>query len=359
MTHMNSVRLQNERTKGFDLNDLESLSKYTQAIVRKYIRSFNPDHFLPVDDVAWDCFTTLYTRGFFHKFDIKSASTNTYLYNGVRNYLVDQQRYALSRPKGVSIDSPLAGSDGLRLVDILDARLSEVVVGLSVYAEVADRNEEITRLLEKHGNKYARIGQLGSVYLNEYSVLYLHLFMGYRVWEIEKVFGVSGHIVSKLLKYGTAVVERVADENGSDSADIYEMIENNIRTNEDTVAPVCPHCGSANTRFWTDETWSALPSYYCRECDRYYTVFTGTALNPYTNKSRLNILKTGLMTLDGYTRGQISVRLDIGVEKVQEYREGVLAEFNEDNPYMIRAKFNKWVKQIEKAESIKATWKNN
>lgn len=64
----------------------------------------------------------------------------------------------------------------------------------------------------------------------------------------------------------------------------------------------CPRCGSANRRLFRQH--KHFPAYRCRDCDRYYTLLTGTAFE----KSRQSPA-TLVLLLRGITKGEATARL--------------------------------------------------
>jgi ribosomal protein L37AE/L43A len=355
-----SVHEQNAAvTKGFDLVNFETLKDLVAKQVRQTIKRYHPNHFMPVEDVAWDCFTTLWMKKFFHKYDFEKSGKNTYLWNGVKNYLIDQERGASIRPKGYSLDVKIAGTDDLTYGEMLDERMSEVVISIEAYLEVLDVinpeaggsriNTRIKRLTE--------LDDGSEVELSGYSVLYLSL-SGYRNKEIAERFNVTPYYISQLYNRGLNELKSAVDAEEFEAGDIRECIsvlKGFINKEEDTY--ICPHCHSKNTRFWSADTTSALPAYICRDCERSFSEFTKTPLTRMNNVNRLKFIDLGRAILEGGNTGELSIKADLGVDKVRQWVPLFKDYFNEEPEVFIQRKLIRWERMINEAEAKKATWK--
>jgi transposase-like protein len=91
----------------------------------------------------------------------------------------------------------------------------------------------------------------------------------------------------------------------------------------------CPHCGSANRRFFRQQEHFA--AYRCRDCDGYYTLLTGTAFAK-TQQSP----STLVLLLRGIAKGESSQRLarELGLARqtVITLRQRVQDNVNETAP---------------------------
>ena len=74
----------------------------------------------------------------------------------------------------------------------------------------------------------------------------------------------------------------------------------------------CPQCGSANRRLFRQH--KHFPAYRCRDCDGYYTLLTGTALEK-TRQSPATLV----LLLRGITKGEATARLarELGMSRKQ------------------------------------------
>lgn len=346
------------KTKGFDLVNFEELKKLVTSQVRQTIKRYHPNHFMPVDDIAWDCFTTLWMKGFFHKYDFTKSAKTTYLWNGVKNYLIDQERGASTRPKGISLDFQISGKTSRTLGEVLDEKLVDASVGVETYLEVLDviSPEAGGTRIRKQNRRVSQFDN-GDVELSGYSVLYLTL-SGYRNKEIAEKFGVSPYYVSQLYKQGVEDLKTRVDTDSmfdGDIGDCVSVLRECVHNEEE--AHICPHCHSKNTRFWSDDSWSALPFYICKDCTRSFNEFTKTPLQTMQNKGRLKFIDVCRFHIEGTTVGQISVQLDLGVDKVKKYIDIYRDFFVADPEMFVLRKLTRWEGVIRKAEQRKATWK--
>ena len=91
----------------------------------------------------------------------------------------------------------------------------------------------------------------------------------------------------------------------------------------------CPRCGAAERR--SARRAAAFPAYRCRECDRFYTVLTGTSFA----KTRQTPAKLVLI-LRGIAKGEPTARLarELGVSRRQMHtlRQRVQSNLDETLP---------------------------
>ena len=92
---------------------------------------------------------------------------------------------------------------------------------------------------------------------------------------------------------------------------------------------VCPHCGSTNRRLFRQQ--KHFPAYRCRDCDRYYTVLTGTAFEKTRQPPA-----TLVLLLRGITKGESTARLarELGLSRKQMHtlRQRIQTNLNETAP---------------------------
>ena len=92
---------------------------------------------------------------------------------------------------------------------------------------------------------------------------------------------------------------------------------------------VCPHCGSTNRRLFRQQ--KHFPAYRCRDCDRYYTLLTGTAFATTRQPPA-----TLVLLLRGITKGESTARLarELGLSRKQMYtlRQRIQTNLNETAP---------------------------
>ena len=127
-------------------NEIKQLAALTEDFVYSLHRRFNPNRLVPVEDLAWDCFTTLYLRRFFEKYDVTKSKKSTYLYNGVKNYLIDQERIAQGRVSTVSSDEPCG--DNMTFADILDKKIADSMITVEFLIEAISVLSTIVEILK-------------------------------------------------------------------------------------------------------------------------------------------------------------------------------------------------------------------
>ena len=92
---------------------------------------------------------------------------------------------------------------------------------------------------------------------------------------------------------------------------------------------VCPHCGSTNRRLFRQQ--KHFPTYRCRDCDRYYTLLTGTAFEKTRQPPA-----TLVLLLRGITKGESTARLarELGLSRKQMHtlRQRIQTNLNETAP---------------------------
>jgi transposase-like protein len=92
---------------------------------------------------------------------------------------------------------------------------------------------------------------------------------------------------------------------------------------------VCPHCGSTNRRLFRQQ--KHFPAYRCRDCDRYYTLLTGTAFEKTRQPPA-----TLVLLLRGITKGESTARLarELGLSRKQMHtlRQRIQTNLNETAP---------------------------
>jgi transposase-like protein len=92
---------------------------------------------------------------------------------------------------------------------------------------------------------------------------------------------------------------------------------------------VCPHCGSTNRRLFRQQ--KHFPAYRCRDCDRYYTLLTGTAFEKTRQPPA-----TLVLLLRGITKGESPARLarELGLSRKQMHtlRQRIQTNLNETAP---------------------------
>jgi transposase-like protein len=91
----------------------------------------------------------------------------------------------------------------------------------------------------------------------------------------------------------------------------------------------CPQCGSANRRLFRQQ--KHFPAYRCRDCDRYYTLLTGTTFEK-TRQSPATLV----LLLRGITKGESTARLarELGLSRKQMHtlRQRLQTNLNETAP---------------------------
>lgn len=353
-----SVAEQNAATRGFDLSNFDELKKLVESQVRRTIKRYNPNHWLPVQDIAWDCFTTLWTKGFFHRYDITQSQKTTYLWNGVKNYLIDQERGVSTRPNCLSLDVPLSEKSTKTFGEMIDEKLADIAVSIESYLEVLDViNPDSTgkRIKFRH-ERLTELPDLGKIELSGYAVLYMSL-SGYRNKEIAEKFAVSTFYISQLYKKGVDELKEAVEESSFDGniLECFSVLKGCVEREEET--HICPHCGSKKTRFWSSETWSGVPFYVCKHCTKSFSEFTNTPIQKLKNNERVKFIELGRLVLEGRNTGQISVKIDVGVDKVRKWVDMFQGYFTDDPEVFIQRRLKRWEKIVEESEGRKASWK--
>ncbi len=97
---------------------------------------------------------------------------------------------------------------------------------------------------------------------------------------------------------------------------------------------VCPHCGSTNRRLFRQQ--KHFPAYRRRDCDRYYTLLTGTAFGKTRQPPA-----TLVLLLRGIARGGPTARLarELGMSRKQLHtlRQRVQTNLNNTTPVGVMA----------------------
>lgn len=91
----------------------------------------------------------------------------------------------------------------------------------------------------------------------------------------------------------------------------------------------CPRCSSTNRRDF--RPYQAFPSYRCRDCDRSYTILTGSAFEKTRQQP-----STIVLLLRGVTQGvsttQLSEELDLSYKQAHTLRKRLQDNANETAP---------------------------
>jgi len=355
-----SIAEQNAITKGsgFNLANFEELKKMTEAQVNRTIKRYHPNHWLPTQDIAWDCFTTLWMKGFFHRYDVTQSQKTTYLWNGVKNYLIDQERGVSTRLNCLSLDVPISEKSTRTLGEMIDERLADITVSIESYLEVLEviRPESTGKRIKFRHERLTELPDIGKIELSGYAVLYMSL-SGYRNKEIAERFDVSTFYISQLYKKGVDELRDAIEDNTFDGniLECFSVLKGCLESEAETY--ICPHCGSKKTRFWSSETWSGVPFYICKECTKSFSEFTNTPIQKLKNVERLKFIDLGRLIVEGCNTGQMSVKIDLGVDKVKKWADMFRGYFVDDPAVFIQRKLKRWERIIHEAEQRKSTWK--
>lgn len=312
-----------------NLNDLEKLHNEVKSKVSFLIRKFNPNYFLPIEDITQDCFTTLWSRGFFGKYDGSKSMFNTYLYNGVKNFLIDQERSASIRVKTLSFEYQV--SDNMTLGDICDKEVSDEAISFEVYSEI------LKSISEKNKIKERKINIDGKEYLlNEYTIIYLKL-QGYNFYEIADMFKVSGTYISRLYKDGK---ETIANTD----------IEKIKITKEKKID--CPHCKSKEIKYWS-MSWTYIPLFSCNNCKKTFNLFTNTPLNGLREKDRDECICVLQQLYENKPIKNIAIDTCISMRKVAIWATKYWNYFEGEFIFIRKKRIEEWSKLIELAKKRK------
>jgi transposase-like protein len=92
---------------------------------------------------------------------------------------------------------------------------------------------------------------------------------------------------------------------------------------------VCPHCRSANRRLFRRQGY--YDAYRCRDCDRYYTLLSGTVFEGSRKRPAVLVL-----LLRGITKGESTARLarelHLSRQTVHTRRHQIQSNLNESAP---------------------------
>lgn len=182
----------------------------TKLHVNQKVKYFHPNRTMPVQDVAWDCFTTLYMKGLFHRHDPDRSSFDGYVGVAVKNYLIDKERGAVRRLHTQSLDQMSEMHDSLDWIEVeepVDDRARMLTTVLNVIDSCpAFRTSDHVKTASIDGEDYR---------LNRYNVLKLYL-SGYSFDLLSKVFGVHTRIVSGMYKEGMETIRTQIARHGED-----------------------------------------------------------------------------------------------------------------------------------------------
>jgi transposase-like protein len=338
-----SVTEQNESVaKGFSLNDLKKVENEVRRAVSQLRFRYNPNTRMPESDVAWDCFTTLYMRGFFHKYDGTKSKTITYLWNGVRNYLIDQERSALNKMQPVSMNTMVGKTKTICLGDFIDNSISESAIGIESYLEVLD----ILKNTMKNNTKYQAVTkELGKVCLSGYTVMYL-VVSGYKIHEVAKMFGVSKAMISLLYTEALGILKENAEDLDI-STDILSWTNKMETIRNSGSAPTCPHCGGHRTKYWCTSTEGTYVKLYtCKDCTRSFNIFTKTPLH----WMKTSVRQQFIAFCTDYTNGKIlsdcAATAGVGFKKATTWLSQYKDYFYIDSKRIILKKLNMWEEEI-------------
>jgi transposase-like protein len=91
----------------------------------------------------------------------------------------------------------------------------------------------------------------------------------------------------------------------------------------------CPRCGSTNRRDF--RPYQAFPSYRCRDCQRSYTLLTGTAFEKsHQRPSTLVLLLRGIT--QGVSTAQLAEELGLSYQQTLTLRQRLQTNANETAP---------------------------
>ena len=315
---------------GISLKDLNALKADVTSRVYQLKTRFNPSNFLPKEDIAQDCFTTLYMRNFFGKFDSTKSQISTYIYNGVKNFLIDQERGSSCRIKSVYMENIM--SDNMNLSDIIDFDIT----GTAEKAEHIKETIDVLRSRKIRFKKDVISAEVegNNLELSEYTVMHLK-YVGYTIYEIADMFGVSSTYISRLFSNGSDFIKEHIGE---------EIKEKRVKK------VVCPFCGKEEVRLY-DISWTFYPWFMCRKCGKTFTLFTNTPLNNLRGSDRKKFLSLMIkLNSENISLRKAILDLNIDSKKGVIWAKKFWDHFKGESKTMIKLRLVEWSKFIEAAE---------
>lgn len=290
----------------------QQLVDETGRLTRKLLRKFHPHFNMPESDLAWDCFTTLYMRGFYHKYDRTKSSEFTYLYNGVKNFLIDKER-CTRKVDIYSLDDEVSSKGNLKFADMVDSEVFGEARKFESYVELIG-------ILKKDGvidEKYKFEG----LPLSVYSIMYLKL-KGYNGQELAEIYHTSTQVIRELYATAVSTLQKAYSEHGvleEDSAILYDKAEYGV---------ACNRCGSDNIKPWGVGP-SGVHYYYCKDCNDGigFTLFSGTPLNYWRFDKRKKFVDFVFEYNSGVSLGDCARKCEISFEIALEWVR-IIQEFH-------------------------------
>lgn len=322
------------------------VSELVKGVVIQLQKRYHPNMVIQVSDLAWDCFTTLYTRRFFDKYDYTKSKENTYLNNGVKNYLIDQERKLIDKPKQFSLD--METESGNTYAEMLDSKVSGASINVEAYLEaIKVLKPELSGVFAKDRGIIVE----GNT-LSPYAVLYMTL-KGYNNGEIADMFNTNTVYVSKV--YGDALEflkKKAQVDITEESVDIIGETKKNVR---------CGMCGCEHTKPAYKRDGSEYRSdtgflfYYCHGCKTYNTAITGSFLSSgMTNVNRMKFLVFCEELRKDRSIGEVKQELGIPYATAWEWYNIQYEYFKGKSKYFFTKQISYWREIITEAVEWKA-----
>jgi DNA-directed RNA polymerase specialized sigma24 family protein/transposase-like protein len=307
--------------RGFPVADqlqhrnIEEVKGYVHSLMGRY----HPSRPLstPVDDLAWDCYTDLWRRRAFAKYDSSRSREGTYLYNCVSRWLIDRERRANAQPKLVS-----AGLEG-------DVPVAMAAVGTEAYMDIMGH--------------LPQPGQDGALPpLTPETTWYMAL-AGYTHRQIAEGHNMSLYHVRRHYREAKAAYK----------AGLAAHVD--ISPARAAMAPACPHCGSRHTyrRRWAGKGWSCVPAHECRGCGKGFSAFTGTPMLRLSNPKRMEFIRVAHALARGEDMGRVFVKEKIPFKRVKKIKQQYEEYFDGEPVAYVKAKLAKWQSVVTIAEAHK------
>lgn len=145
-----------------------------------------------VDDLVNDVYLILFKRGLFRKFSSSKATKKTYVYNAVRNALIDKLR---TLKETLSLD---------KTYDDSDKTMMDTIVDHSDLYEDLISNDTVLQIINSLSDSanhfiYADSPVIGKCKLTRRTVA-VHLFLGYTCRDIANIFDVDSTEITSIKK---------------------------------------------------------------------------------------------------------------------------------------------------------------
>lgn len=302
-TELKSVVSKHRSTKKLTEINFKQYELDIASLVRRNTGRFNPSSRNPIGDVAWDCFSTLFNRRFFEKFDETKSSKWSYFNTGVTRYLIDRERADGKRLVAgvnsndevikISLISTTHAETGDNILDSYNVRQEKEDL-FSNMLSMSECLKEVPCFTYKDVEGYDLM--FGAISLNPYNVVRLYL-LGYTYDKIGLIFGEPADLISELfmesvdlLKEQAAEGQITIDQFTDDSIDNCTELENELGS-EDLELDICicreDEYREVGRRILHSSSDIEIPVKECIKCGERRTEISRTILENYPDKRLL------------------------------------------------------------------------